>query len=191
MGVERWHGENVQLWAEKTLPGTFSHIFYIFLKLFNWITLWILMFNINFLLSVVWSSWNISFFNLDPCEKDLLELCVSACLHTLPCSLFFSFYCICVCFRGCFCREAKAAVLAFVIIFNAVTQSESTLSKIPLQCLRAHSYRPIHLFRRFPFRLAGQQKRKLTLCSKLFPNGRGGTKQDITVHWTHCRALCG
>lgn len=74
------------------------------------------------------------------------------------------------------CREAKGAVLAFVIIFNTVTQSESTLLKIPLRYLQTYSYRSIHSFRRLLFRVAflwSREGRTFTLCSKLFPkNGK-------------------
>lgn len=38
------------------------------------------------------------------------------------------------------CGEEKGRALAFVIIFNTVTQSESTLLNIPLWYLCAHSY---------------------------------------------------
>lgn len=51
-------------------------------------------------------------------------MCV--CVYTF----LYIVYMVCVCvFQGdaSRCREAKGAVLAFLIIFNTVTQSESTL----------------------------------------------------------------
>lgn len=76
--------------------------------------------------------------------------CFSSTSRVCVCTLFCILYIWCVCvFQGdaSRCREAKGAVLAFLIIFNTVTQSEPTLLKILLQCLWTHSYRFIHLFR--------------------------------------------
>lgn len=78
------------------------------------------------------AGWGVAVF-----VSDTSQMCVFVSVFSLSIHIH-SMYCIYVsAFQGDvpWCREAKGAVLAFVIIFNTVTQSESTLLKIPLQYL--------------------------------------------------------
>lgn len=62
-------------------------------------------------------------------------MCVCFCIVS-PYILYIHTVNVRVYVRGMFLdAEAKGAVLAFVIIFNTVTQTESSLLKIPLRYL--------------------------------------------------------